>query len=400
MKFKQKNLLILFATLVIMMLGFGMIIPILPFYVQAMGANGRDLGLLMAIYGLMQLVFAPFWGSLSDRIGRKPILLLGILGNVISQILMGVATQLWVLFVARALAGILSSATFPTAMAFISDSTSEEDRGKGMGAIGAAMGLGMILGPGLGGWLAKGNLSLPFFVAAGLSATVFVLVHLILPESLAPEKRVQDRGKFRGPQFKQMWQSLFGPLGFLMFLSFLLSFGLAGFESIFGLYSAQRYGFGPGQVGTVMVFIGVASVLVQGGLIGPLIKKLGENRVIQMALLISGIGFFLLLTANNFGLVLATTSFFAMGNAFLSPSVAALISRRSHGAEQGMSLGLHNSFLSLGRVAGPISAGFLFDVNLSLPYISGGIVMLMGLLATLIWLTGDPRIQKPVYMAE
>lgn len=400
MKLEQRNLLILFATLVIMMLGFGMIIPILPFYITTFGAAGRDLGLLMAIYGLMQLIFAPFWGSLSDQIGRKPILLLGIFGNVVSQLLMGVATQLWVLFAARALAGILSSATFPTAMAFISDSTAEEDRGKGMGAIGAAMGLGMILGPGLGGWLAKGNLSWPFFVAAGLSAVVFGLVYFILPESLAPEKRVQKQGRFKGPQFKQMWQSLFGPLGFLMFLSFLLSFGLAGFESIFGLYSAQRYGYGPDQVGTVMVFIGVASVLAQGGLIGPLIKKLGESRVIQMALLISGVGFFLLLTAGNFGQVLVTTSVFSLGNAFLSPSVAALISRRGGGAEQGMSLGLHNSFLSLGRVAGPIFAGFLFDINLALPYISGGIVMLLGLLSALIWLANDPPAPKPVYTAE
>ena len=147
MSSNRRNVTILFATMVVVMLGFGIIITILPFYIESMGASGRDLGLLMATFAFMQLIFAPMWGSLSDRIGRKPVLLIGVLGNAISQLLMGFATELWMLFAARALAGILSSATLPTAMAYISDSTSDEDRGGGMGTIGAAMGVGMVLGP-------------------------------------------------------------------------------------------------------------------------------------------------------------------------------------------------------------------------------------------------------------
>ena len=150
----RRQIIILFFTLVVVMLGFGMVIPILPFLIESLGASGRELGLLMATFALMQLIFSPVWGSLSDRIGRKPVLMIGVFGFGITMVLFGLSTELWMLFAARALSGILSSATLPTAMAYIGDSTSEEDRGGGMGVVGAAMGLGMVLGPGLGGLLA------------------------------------------------------------------------------------------------------------------------------------------------------------------------------------------------------------------------------------------------------
>ena len=152
----KRNLVILFITLVIMMMGFGIIIPILPDLVVAFGGTGVEMGGLMAIFSAMQFLFSPMWGSLSDRYGRKPILMLGVFGNAISMLALGLSTQLWMLFAARGLAGILSSATLPTAMAYISDSTDEKSRGGGMGVIGAAMGLGMVLGPGAGGLPGRG----------------------------------------------------------------------------------------------------------------------------------------------------------------------------------------------------------------------------------------------------
>ncbi len=151
--FKNRNLAILFFTLVVIMLGFGMIIPILPFLVEEFGGGGMAMGSLMAIYSLMQFIFSPFWGDLSDRYGRKPLLLMGTIGNGLTMIGFGLSGNLWMLFIFRALGGILSSATLPTAMAFISDSTSEKDRGGGMGLVGAAMGVGMVLGPGIGGMM-------------------------------------------------------------------------------------------------------------------------------------------------------------------------------------------------------------------------------------------------------
>lgn len=388
----RRNMILLFASLVVVMLGFGLIIPILPFYIDAMGASGTDLGLLMATFALMQLIFAPIWGSLSDHIGRKPVLMIGIFGNALSQLLLGLSTQLWMLFAARALAGVLSSATLPTAMAFVGDSTSDEDRGGGMGIMGAAMGLGMVLGPGLGGWLAERSLSLPFFVAAALSMLILVFVFLMLPESLPLEQRIRDGRKFSGPDFRQMARALAGPMGYLFFLAFLLSFGMTNFEGVFGLYALRRYDYGAGQVGTILTAIGLTSALVQGGLTGPLTKRWGESRVIQSSLLVSAIGFLLMLGATTFVMVLLTTCFFMVGNAMLRPAVASLISKRATQG-QGVAMGLNNSFMSLGRIVGPVWAGALLDYNLYLPYLSGAAIMAIGWLTTLAWLTGS-RAQK------
>lgn len=230
---------ILFFTLVVVMLGFGMIIPILPFYIDDLGASGSDLGLLMATFALAQFIFAPIWGQLSDRHGRKVILMVGIARNALSLLLFGLSTELWMLFVSRVLAGILSSATLPTAMVYIGDSTTEEERGGGMGMMGAAMGVGMVLGPGLGGWLATQSLTLPFFVGAALSALAFVFVFFALPESLAEEARSAGGGGLRGPQLAEMWRALLSPIGFLLIFAFLVSFGLTNFEVVFGLYALE-----------------------------------------------------------------------------------------------------------------------------------------------------------------
>lgn len=371
------SLAILFVGLVVVMLGFGMIIPVMPFYVESFGASGRELGLLMATFAATQLLFSPVWGDLSDRIGRRPVLMLGLLGNAVAQLCFGLSTQLWMLFVARALSGILSSATQPTALAYISDSTSEEERGRGMGLMGAAMGVGMILGPGLGGWLASYRLSLPFFVAAGLSALILVLAAGILPESLPEARRSGRTGRLKGLDLRLMAESLRGPLGYLCFLSFLLSFALTNFEGIFGLYALERYGYGPDQVGLVLTVVGLGSAVVQGLFTGPVTKRWGEERVIQGSLLASATWFVLMLAASDLATVLATTSLFVMGNAMLRPGVASLISKRA-GERQGVAMGMSNSFMSLGRIVGPVWAGSVLDLSLYLPYATGAVLMAVG----------------------
>ncbi len=190
MNASKRNLYILTFVLFVVMLGYGIVIPILPFYVEDMGAGGMELGLLVASYAVMRLICGPIWGSLSDRVGRKPILIIGILGYAVTMLWFGLATELWMLFAARILSGILSSATAPTSMAYIGDSTPEKERGGGMGLLGAAGGVGTILGPALGGLLAGDSLSLPFFIAAGLSLLSLLLAWLFLPESLPAEARL------------------------------------------------------------------------------------------------------------------------------------------------------------------------------------------------------------------
>ena len=373
--FKNKRLLILFFTMVVVMIGFGIMIPIVPFYVEQFGAGGAELGMLMAVFSIMQFIFSPFWGSLSDRVGRKKVLLIGAFGNAVSMLIFALADGLGLMFVSRALAGILSSATLPTAMAYISDSTTHEERGGGMGVIGAAMGVGMVLGPGLGGWMSGISLSAPFFLAAGLSLVSMLLIWAVLPESLAPEQRITDAKHLRGPNLGLMWKALFGPLGFLLFLAFLVNFGLANFEGVFGLYASHRYSYGPEQVGTIMVVIGIVSSVVQGALTGPATRRLGETTIIKLSLASSALGFVLMVLAQGAVMILLTVGFFVFSNAMLRPAIFSLTSKRAQGG-QGMALGLNNSFQSLGRVAGPLWAGFLFDYGVNLPYLSAALIML------------------------
>ncbi len=390
MKQNKKVINILFFTMVVVMMGFGMVIPVLPFYVEAFGASGGALGALMSTYAIMQFIFSPIWGSLSDRYGRKPILMIGILGYAISQVIFGFATNLWMLFAARILAGILSSATLPTAMAYVSDSTSEDERGGGMGMIGAAMGVGMVLGPGVAGLLAEQALSTPFFLAAGFSFLALILVQAMLPESLPVEKRQAREDKIRGPQFGELWQALRSPIGLLLFMAFLVSFGLTNFETVFGLYALEKFDYGPKEVGGLLTVVGLVSAIVQGGLTGPATRRWGESAVIKASLFASALAYPLMVWAFNTLTVVITISFFVLSNAMLRPSVSSLTSKRAT-VGQGMAMGLNNSFMSLGRIVGPLLAGFLFDMNLDLPYMTGGVIMAAGLLIALRWLGNQEK---------
>jgi MFS transporter, DHA1 family, multidrug resistance protein len=385
MNSNRRNIVILFFTLVVVMMGFGMIIPIIPFYIESFGASGSELGILMAVFALMQFFFSPIWGSLSDRYGRKKFLLIGAIGNALSMLFFGLSTQMWMLYISRALAGSLSSATLPTAMAYIGDSTTDEERGGGMGIMGAAMGVGMVIGPGLGGWLAEYSLQLPFYVAAVLSALATVLIILVLPESLPPEKRITTEGQLQGPQFREMWQALYSPVGVLLILAFLVSFGLTNFEAVFGLFSLENFGYGPQQVGVLLMVIGILSAGMQGGLTGPLTKRWGETAVIRTSLIGSAIGFILMLLAFNFLTVLITVGLFIISNALLRPAVSSMISKRASGG-QGVAMGLNNAFMSLGRIVGPVWAGFVFDIQIGFPYSSGALIMLVGFVVSLVWL--------------
>jgi MFS transporter, DHA1 family, multidrug resistance protein len=384
----RKNLTILFLTLVIMMMGFGIIIPILPDLVVTFGGTGVQMGGLMAIFSAMQFLFSPMWGSLSDRFGRKPILTIGVFGNAISMLALGLSTQLWMLFAARGLAGILSSATLPTAMAYISDSTDEKNRGGGMGVIGAAMGLGMILGPGAGGLLSAISLQAPFYFAAALSLLAMAAIWFFLPESLGAEKR-ETAFKLQGPQLKAMWESLAGPLAFLFIAAFMISFAMTNFEGIYAYYARARYDYGPETIGVILTAIGVVSVLAQGVLTGFATRKYGEVNVIKTSLFASVIGFLVMLLATNLPGVILTSSFFILSNAMLRPAVSSLISQRTKQG-QGIAMGLNNAYMSLGRVVGPLWAGMVIDINITFPFLTGALVMLAGFIASLLLLREQP----------
>jgi DHA1 family multidrug resistance protein-like MFS transporter len=337
---QRKNLYILAFSLVVVMLGFGIVIPIMPFYVERLGAGGTELGLLVASYAVMRLICGPIWGSLSDRIGRKPVLMIGVFGYGITMILFGLATQLWMLFIFRALSGILSSATSPTTMAYIGDSTPEQERGQGMGILGAAVGAGTVFGPGLGGLLAGDNLATPFFIAGGMSFLALLMIGLFLPESL-PSAARQVAGEKKRLQAHEVWRAVSGSIGILLLMAFLASFGLSTFFGIFGLYALQKYGAGPEAVGGIMMVFGLMTALSQGLLTGPLTRHWGEAIVIQGALVTTAVGYLAISLAGTFTAFLLAIGLFTMAIALLAPAVSAITSRQTtleqgpdHGLEQ------------------------------------------------------------------
>jgi DHA1 family multidrug resistance protein-like MFS transporter len=378
----RRNVVVLSFTLVVVMLGFGIVIPIFPFYVERLGAGGGAFGLLVATAALTELVFGPLWGSLSDRTGRKPILMIGMFGYGLAMLLFGLSTQLWHLFASRALSGVLSAATLSTAMAYIGDSTTEKDRGGGMGALGGAAGLGLILGPGLGGWLAGASMATPFFVAAGFSLMALLLIALLLPETLPRAARGPAHGRVGLVDLRALWEALFSPIGGLLLLAFLGTVGTSHFESIFSLYAVDRLRYGPERVGAVLTVVGFVAVIGRGLLTGMFTKRWGEPRVIHGALMAGALTFVLLCLSESYAAVLFTAGLFVLITAFFRPAVHSLTSQRATFG-QGAAMGLSNSFVSLGRVVGPICAGAVYELNTGYPYVCGAIIL--GIVSLLSW---------------
>lgn len=379
----HKNIAILFSSIVIAMLGYGMAYTVLPFFIEEMGGGGAQFGTLLFLFGLMQLLFAPVWGKVSDKYGRKPILLVGMVGLCSAMVFFGFATEIWMLYVAQVGSGVLSSAMLPVSMAYISDSSSEETRSGAMGKIGAAAGLGVIIGPGFAGLLAGISLTFPFFVAAGFCLLTCINILFLLPESLSPEKRSETVDNISLMEVKVMGQALYTPIALGLVIAFAINFGKSNFTGAYALFASGRFGFGTEEVGTILMVTGLIYALAQGVLVGPLTKKLGEGGVIKLSLAGSAAGFYLMLLAVDYITMLITVGIFNLFNALLKPSTMSLISRKST-MTQGSAMGIAESYMSLGRMIGPLWAGYMLDVNPNLPYISGSVLFLAVFLVSLV----------------
>ena len=353
----------LFLIVFIDLVGFGLVIPLLPFYALRFGGPPQEVTLLLAIYSLMQLFAAPLWGRLSDRVGRRPVLMISMAASVLAYLWIGSATAMWMLFAARALAGACAG-NIAAAQAYIADITKPEERAKGMGLIGAAFGLGFIIGPALGGLLAGNNpatadIETPAWVAAGLSFLALWGVILFLPESLPADLRGMHGGS--RSRLKAIWNVLGRPvLSRLILIFFLVILAFAGMESTFALWAIEQFGWGPGQVGYVFAYVGVLSAILQGGLIGRLARRFGEERLLLCGLALIGTGLLAMLFAHSIPRLAFALSALALGMGLTQPSLNSLISRRAGREEQGEVLGVSQSVGSLSRVLGPAVAGFLF----------------------------------------
>ncbi len=370
---------IVFTTVLIDLIGFGIVIPILPLYAEQFGASAIQIGLLTASYALMQLIFAPIWGRVSDRFGRRPVILGSLIGSSVAWLMFGFAGALWVLFVARILDGI-SGASYAAAQAYVADITTDEDRVRGMGLIGAAFGLGFIIGPGIGGALGAIDPRLPFIVAAAIAMLNFGIAFKRLPESRPPGSREGARQARWGALARAVTSRDIGPL---IWISFLGSLAFVGMESVFALYGSHKFGFGMAQTGLVFMFIGVFAAIVQGGVAHRLTARAGEWPVMRWGLWLTAGALILMGLADRVWVLLPALALLALGSGLVFPTIASLVSQRAADGAQGSTLGVLASAGGLARLIAPIGATVLFQVvGVSSPLIIGGLVFAAcGLLA-------------------
>lgn len=381
----SKRMVVLFTTIFLVGVGFSIIMPVLPYYAESLGANAFQLGLLITVYAVCQFIFAPIWGAYSDRVGRKPVLLAGILGYSFTFILFGFANQLWMLYVIRIAGGILACATMPTAMAYVGDTTSLEKRGSAMGMIGAAMGMGMVFGPAIGGILSGISLAFPFVFAGLLALANAISVWILLPESLPGDQRV-----IRKIERASLLEGLRSPLVVLFLCICLASIGESIHHGTFALFAESKLSFTARDIGWAFTTAGIVMALVQGLLVGRLINRLGEEKTAGAGIVIMGLSFLLFLFMYNIPSSIVFMAVFSAGVGLIRPSISAAVSKRTDSA-QGAAMGILNGYDSLGRAIGPALGGFMLDQGLNLGYYTAIIISLLALLTLVIGSRGRQR---------
>ena len=402
---KRSPLLVIFTTVFIDLVGFGIVIPVLPFYAEGtvFNATPRTVAILFASYSVMQLIFSPILGGLSDKYGRRPVLLVSIVGTGIGFLILGFATTVWMLFVGRILDGI-TGGNISTAQAYIADITTTEERAKGMGLIGAAFGLGFIFGPAIGGILSRWGIHVPFLFAASLCFANAVLLYFTLPETVTPDHPARHSAA-RGRGLSQLAASLTrSRLRYVLIIYFLFVVAFSIMTTSFSLYTMFRFGYDAQTNGWLFAYVGVIAVVIQGGLIGRLVKRFGELPLVIFGAICFAASLFAVPfvgpeAGGLLGLLIGG-GVFSLGNSLATPALNSLASKSAGAKEQGTVLGVTQSVASLARAVGPSIAAILIhstvaemgrdgqvhhmsDVSLLLTFWTGAAIMLMAVVLAL-----------------
>ncbi|MBA2241893.1 MAG: MFS transporter [Chthoniobacterales bacterium] len=360
----RSPLLVLFLTVFIDMVGFGIVIPVLPLYAERFQASPIAIGWLTGIYSGMQIIFTPILGKLSDRFGRRPVLMLSLAGTAIGFVLMGLAHSLLLLFVARIIAGI-TGGNISIPQAYIADVTTPETRSKWMGMIGAAFGLGFTFGPMIGGVMSRISYSAPFFFAAALSAANVLLLYLILPESLPHEHRAKPHED--APLIEVFRHGTGWMFGTVVATYFFLVAGFTIMTTLFALYTERRFGYDAHANGYLFGFIGIVTVIVQGGLIGRLVRMFGERALARAGLFVTAASLALLPLCSTITWLLVACVGLSLGTGLASPPLNGLASQMIDQSWQGRALGVMQSAGSTARLIGPLLGGWLLMLDLHKP---------------------------------
>ena len=358
----------IWTTVALDLVGFGIVVPILGRYAERFGANGLQVGLMFASFSIAQMVFAPILGRISDKVGRKPVIVFSLIGTAIGSFVTGAAGALWVLFLGRILDGA-SGASVAVAQGAVADIAPPEQRARLMGMMGAAFGVGFVVGPALGGLAALGGPHVPFYLAGTIAAVNAVAAMIRLPETKPDTSHITEkhqRGSALSPALKR-----FALVGFLSML------GFAGFEATFSIWGQKQFGFTEGSASIVFVFVGVTLVAVQGGLIGPLTQRLGSRKLLRIGLSLVAVGLLLLGVTTTWPLLFVALFLLSLGQGISGPSGGALVAELAPVERRGEAIGYQQSTAAFGRVAGPVMAGALFDhVGISAPFLVSGLLII------------------------
>lgn len=386
LKQNRTPLVILMVNMFIAMVGIGLIIPVLPMFLEEFGVGGQAMGYLIAVFALTQFLFSPIAGEISDKYGRKIPIIVGLFGFTISQLIFAVGTEIWMLYVSRLLGGIGAAFLVPPMMAYVADITTEQERGKGMGLLGACMSLGFVIGPGIGGFLAEIGLRVPFYTSTVTAAIATVLSLFLLPETLSTEAQLKARSARlkKESMLTQLKKSFKAPYFMLLVLIFTMTFGLSNFETIFGLYVDEKFGFTPKDISVIITIGALIGVIIQSVLVDKMLTRFGEKKVIHWTFLISAASMLILLLAGTFWSILAITLVFFTATSLMRPALNTLLSKMA-GHEQGFVAGMNNMYMSIGNMVGPALAGILFDINLNIPYIFGAVILFISFFMLSAW---------------
>lgn len=379
-KSNKLALILLMFNMFITMSAIGLIIPIMPNFLKEFGATAKVLGYLISIIAFAQFIFSPIAGSLSDRIGRKKLIVFGLILNGTCQILFGLATELWELFVLRFLIGVGSAFITPPIMAYAADITTVEERGKAMGLIGAAISFGFMVGPGIGGALSNVSLHFPFFVA-GIAAIIAGISSLLFLPKTTPNR---DEAPSGNNIVKEMIRSVKTPYFVLLIVVFVFSFGIANFQATLSMFLTYKFDYTPNDIAILMTVGGFIGVIVQGLLLNRLFKRFGEMNIILVSLIVAACSMLGMILVSGYFVILLVATLFQTATTLIRPAVNTLISKVA-GNEQGYAAGMNNAYMSLGNMIGPAIAGTLLDWHMNIPFILGTVILIGCYIITFIW---------------
>ena len=375
-------MLILMINMFIAVGSFGIIIPILPAYLLSIGQGGMAAGLMIAIFAGAQLIMSPIAGKWTDRYGRRIMIISGLSGLALSMFVFYFSDSIGVLYLSRVIGGVGAALLIPAIFAYVADITTMDQRAKGNSFISASMSLGIVIGPGIGGFLADFGLKMPLLISAivGLAAVAFSA--FMLKESM--DTKIEVTNEKPEPMVKEIVQSFNKPYFIPLVITLVMSFGLMAYESVLGLFVDNVFGATPKDIALLVTSTGIISVIIQLFAVGWIVRKFGEAVVLKIFLALAAFGFLLSIFVPSYNMFFGVTMIIFLSTSILRPVLTTLISKLA-GNEQGFAMGMNNAYMSIGNVLGPLLAGLLFDVHILYPFILGLIVLVITLFVSMKW---------------